>query len=213
MKLIDPALAAHLASRGVLTPRVLVWFHAVLRADGSPAGWGVWNGDDDRTFSIGGTDWTYFGAGAMGEAGTLVSEAGYAVRLHRIALAHYHPDVADRLALTDIRLRRVEIHQVHLAIASHDLVAPPIRRFNGSVESLRLPRPQQGGSAMAEVQIASSARDLTRALSITKSDATLKAVYAADTFRRWNAVSGTVTTSWGEVNSTPPKASGGFIAG
>jgi hypothetical protein len=204
VKNIDPALLAHLASRGQISSRVLVWFHAVNRLDGSPAGWGVWTGEDDRTFSIGGGDRTYFGAGAMGDPGSLTFEAGYVVRLHRVALSHRHADVAVALAATDIRLRAVEIHQVHLKPGSHDLVAAPLLRFAGVVETLTRPRLAQGASGMAEVQLASSARALTRPVEITKSDATLQAVHPGDRFRRYNAVSGKVTVAWGERQWTPP---------
>jgi hypothetical protein len=160
----------------------------------------VWTGDDDRTFTIDGSPRTYYGAGAMGPPGALSFEVGYVVRLHRLQLSHLHADVKAALASTEIRLRPVELHQVHLVPGSHDLVAAPLLRLRGAVESLSLPRLAIGGAGMAEVQVASSARDMTRPLEITKSDATLRAVYPGDGFRRYIAVSGTVKVAWGEEN-------------
>jgi hypothetical protein len=203
MKTLDPALIAHLGSREPLNTRLLVWFDALALADGSPAPWGVWTGEDDRIFTIDGQPRTYFGAGAMGEPGELTHEAGYVVRLYRVALSHLHADVAPALALTRLRLRPVEIHQVHLAPGSHDLVAPPLQKFRGRVETLTLPRAEAGKSAMAEVQIASTARDMTLTLDITRSDATLRMQHPTDGFRKYAAITAKVTTAWGEIDGTP----------
>jgi hypothetical protein len=201
MKSLDLALVAHLGARGQITSHVLVWFSAVQRLDGvTAAPWGVWTGDDDRTFTVDGIPRTYYGAGAMGPPGALSFEVGYVVRLHRLQLSHLHADVKAALASTEIRLRPVELHQVHLVPGSHDLVAAPLLRLRGTVESLSLPRLAIGNNGMAEVQVASSARDMTRPLEITKSDATLRAVYPGDGFRRYIAVSGTVKVAWGEEN-------------
>lgn len=202
MKAIDPVLSAHLGARGALAPRVLVWFAARARVSGLPAPWGVWNGDDDRTFTIDGQPRLYWGAGALIDPGVLTSEAGYVVRLHRISIAQFHADVAGALASTDIRMARADLHQVHLQPGSHDLVAAPLRRFRGFVEGLSLPLPAQGATAAAEVQLASAVRSLTIPLDVTKSDATLQAVHPGDLFRRYIAISGSVTTAWGESNGT-----------
>jgi hypothetical protein len=204
MKTLSPDLVAHLGARGALQSHVLVWFDAVQKLDASPAGWGVWTGDDDRTFTIGGASRTYFGAGAMGAPDTLTFEVGYVVRITRVALAHLQADVANALALTDIRLRPVELHQAHLRPGSHDLVAEPLLRLAGVVEALKSPRLGQGEEGMAEVQIASSARAMTRPLELTKSDATLQALHSGDGFRRWNSVSGKVSVGWGELTEKPP---------
>jgi hypothetical protein len=198
MKDLDPALIAHLASREQINSQIMVWFSAVQKVGGAAAPWGVWTGEDDRTFVIDGVSRTYYGGGAMGEPGSLTFEAGYVVRVQRVALSHKHPDVAAALAATHIRLRAVDLHQVHLVPGSHDMVAEPLLRFQGEVESLTRPRLAQGAGGMAEVQLASSARAMTRPVDITKSDATLQAVHPGDVFRRYNAISGTVSVAWGE---------------
>lgn len=200
VKSIAPALQAHLAGRAAIQPRVAVWFAARDSATGAPAPWGVWNGDDDRTFVIDGSPRTYWGAGALAGVGDLVSEPGYAVRIHRMSLSHLHPDVAAALAATSLRLAPVEWHQIHLAPGTHDLIAAPLRRFRGTVETMTEPTPARGQASVTDLQLASTARDLTRTLALTKSDATLQAVHSGDLFRRWNAVSGKVPVAWGELN-------------
>lgn len=209
MKTIDTALDAHLRARGTICPHVALWIEAVARIDGLPAPWGIWTGDDDRIFTIDGTPRLYWGAGALDMPGDLSAETGYVVRLLRLQLAHFHDDVAGALASTDIRLARATLHQLHLVAGSHDLVAPPLRRWKGRVETITLPTPAQGAQAMAEAQLASAARDLTLPLPITKSDATLRALHPADGFYRYIAISGKVTTAWGELNATQPTGGGG----
>jgi hypothetical protein len=196
MKALDPALVAHLGARGQINARVLLWFHATLISNDAPAPWGVWTGDDDRTFTIDGQPRTYFGAGAMGAPGDLTFETGYVVRILRAQLAHFHTDVADRLALTNLRLARCDLHQIHMAPGSHDLIAAPLLKFRGVVETVNLPRPAQGQSGMADVQMASSARDLTQPLQITKSNDTQLAVWPGDNFRKYNTAKG--GDPWGE---------------
>ncbi len=168
MKSLDPALIAHLGARGQICSHVLVWFSAVQRLDGvTAAPWGVWTGDADRTFTIDGSPRTYYGAGAMGPPGALSFEVGYVVRLHRLQLSHLHADVKAALASTEIRLRPVELHQVHLVPGSHDLVAAPLLRLRGAVESLSLPRlaigafaPQQRGEPLARFRACRLQREI-----------------------------------------------------
>ena len=59
VKSIDPALQAHLGNRAGIASRVAVWFAARDAATGAAAPWGVWNGDDDRTFTVDGVVFDY----------------------------------------------------------------------------------------------------------------------------------------------------------
>lgn len=209
VQVIDPALQAHLGNRADIAPRVLIWFHAVNALTGLSAPWGVWNGDDDRVFTVDAESRLYYGAGALASVGDLVSEPGYAVRVHRCALSHFHPDVAAALATTRLRRVRCDWHQVHLAPGGHDLIAAPRLRFRGLVEVLREPTPAQGQTAVAELQLASAARQLTIPLPLVKSDALQRSLYPGDTFRQWNVTSGRVNVAWGEINDTGSAGGGG----
>lgn len=198
MKTLDPALAAHLGARSGITAHVLVWIEARDRLTGDPAPFGLWTGDDDREFVIDGGPRTYLGAGSLIDAGDLVSEVGYVVRITRMTVSHLSGRIADKLADVDVRLCRVTWHQVHLAPGSHDLIAPPRQVFKGRIERLSLPDAAQGREAAAEIEAASYAREMTRPLALKKSDEALQARHPGDLFRQYIAVSGRVTTSWGE---------------
>lgn len=211
MKTLDPALATHLSARLGIDAHVLVWIEAVDRVTRAAAPFGLWTGDDDRTMTTDGMPRLYLGAGKLIEVGELVSETGYVVRVTRMTVAHLDPDIAALLAARDIRLQRCVWHQAHLVPGSHDLVAAPRLLFKGRVERVSLPDAEQDGETAAEVEMASYARDMTRPLTVKKSDEALRATYAGDLFRQYIAVSGKISTSWGEARANAPGSpSGGF---
>jgi hypothetical protein len=198
MRTIDSALATHLASRTGIEAHVLAWVEAVDKVTGAASPFGIWTGDDDRDFTIDAVSRTYLGAGSLMDVGDLVSETGYVVRVTRMTLAHLAPDIAAILAARSVRLVPCTWHQAHLVPGSHDLVAPPRKVFKGWVERITLPDAAQGGSAAAEIELVSYARAMTRPLTLTKSDEALKRRFPGDEFRKYIAVSGKISTSWGE---------------
>lgn len=203
MKPLAPALDTHLRSRTGIDADVLIWIEAVDRVTGDPAPFGLWTGDDDRTFTIDGGPRTYLGAGSLIDVGDLVSEVGYVVRITRMTISHLAPRIAEKLAEVEVRLQPCTWHQVHLVPGSHDLVAEPRRVFRGRVERLSLPDAAQGRDAAAEIELASYAREMTHSLPLKKSDEALQARHPGDRFRQYIAVSGRVTTSWGEGAAQP----------
>ena len=198
MKVLNPALATHLNARQGQTPHALVWINAKDRSTGLPVTLGLWTGDDDRSFTIGAESRTYLGAGALLDVGDITAETGYVVRIQRISLAHLAPQVAAALGQCDVRLAPVEIHQVHLAPGSHDLIAAARQMFKGQIEVISFPTPQAGGDAAAEAEAVSYARAMTRPLTLKSSQAALSARAPADFALRYQALQMAVKTSWGE---------------
>lgn len=223
MRTIDSALATHLTARLGIEAHVLVWVEATDRSTGVASPFGIWTGDDDRVFTTDAVSRTYLGVGALLDVGDLVAETGYVVRMTRMSLAHLSPDIAALLVSRNVRLARCSWHQVHLVPGSHDQVAPPRLVFRGRVERLLLPDAAQDGEAAAEVELVSYARELTRPLSLKKSDEALKRRTPTDDFRKYIAVSGKISTSWGEIREgdgqaapvqpTFPRTPGGFGRG
>lgn len=204
MRSIDSALATHLTARTGIEAHVLVWVEAVDRTSGAAWPFGLWTGDDDRDFVVEGATQTYLGAGGLMDVGDLVAETGYVVRMTRMTLAHLSPEIVAILSTRDVRFVGCTWHQVHLVPGSHDLVAPPRRVFRGRVERLSLPDAAQDGQADAEVELVSYARDMTRPLTLKKSDQALQQHYPGDTFRQYIALSGKISTSWGEGSGEAP---------
>lgn len=198
MRTIAAALATHLTARLGIEAHVLVWIEAADRVSGTAAPFGIWTGDDDRDFTVDSVTRTYLGAGALLDIGDLVAETGYVVRVTRMSLAHLAPEIATMLAARTVRFAPCTWHQAHFAPGSHELVAPPRRVFRGWVERLSLPDAAQGGDAVADIELVSYARSMTRPLALKKSDEALRQRQPTDTFRQYIAVSGKITTSWGE---------------
>ena len=204
MKTIDTALYTHLIARDGLDPHVLAWIEATDRITGLPAPFGLWTGDDDRTFTIDGVPRTYLGGGSLIGVSNLVAEAGYVVRVTRMSVAHLQPDVAALLAARNLRHVRCTWHQVHLQPGSFDLVATPRQVFKGRIERTPLPDAEEGGQTAAEFELVSYARDMTLPLTLRKSHEALKAREPTDTFRQYIAVSGKISTVWGEQQAAVP---------
>lgn len=198
MKSIDTALYNHLIAREGIEAHVLVWIEAKNKTTGAAEPLGIWTGDDDRNFTIDGSPRDYLGQGSLIEVGDIVAESGYVVRVTRMMLAHLQPDIAAILASRDLRHVPCTWHQVHLAPGSFDLVAPPRRVFKGRVELTPLPDGAEGEDVAAEFQLVSSARDMTLPLTLKKSQGALAARQPTDLFRQYIAVSGKISTSWGE---------------
>ena len=198
MKTIDTALQTHLQARLGIDAHVLVWIEAKDRTTGTAAPFGLWTGDDDRSFTIDGGPRTYLGAGSLLDVGDLSAETGYVVRVTRMSAAHLQADIAALLATRTLRHVPCTWHQAHFQPGSFDLVAPPRQVFKGRVEITPLPDAAEEDEARAEFELVSYARDMTIPLSLKKSGPALRARAPGDLFRRYIAVSGKISTSWGE---------------
>ena len=196
MKTIDTALYTHLTAREGIDAHVLVWIEAKDKVTGAASPFGIWTGDDDRSFTVDGSARDYLGQGSLIDVGDIVAESGYVVRVTRMTIAHLQPDIAAILAARDLRHVPCTWHQVHLQPGSFDLVAPPRRVFKGRVEVTPLPEAAEDDEIAAEFELVSYARDMTIPLSQKKSSAALLARQPGDLFRQYIAVSGKISGYW-----------------
>lgn len=190
-----PTLAAFQA-RTQIHARVLVWVTARNRTTGDPESLGLWNGGYDRSFTIGGVPRTYVGAGALMGVPPLASEVGLTVRMQRLTLSPLDETVAALIRTYDTRLAPIEIHRAMFDPASTLLLSEPHRRFKGIVDEMNVPR-EPGGTTRCELTVASSARYLTRTLTLKRSDASQQR-RSGDRFLKYADVSGEVDVYWGE---------------
>ena len=197
MRDFGSASAAYLAARGGVMSRTLVWITAKNRTTGAAESLGLWTGDDHQDFSIGGVTRTYYGAGAMLSVDPITMQAGLVVRMQRMVLSALSPEVTQIFRGYDPRLAPVEIHRALFDLETHALIEEPHRVFLGWIEEAPIATPEIGGQATIEVTMASSARSMTRALAIKKSDSTQR-MRGGDRFRRYIDVSGSVGVWWGE---------------
>ncbi len=84
----------------------------------------------------------------------------------------------------------------HNVVVTTQLVAEPHRVFKGLVDELEITR-DPSGAVQCEMTVASSARYLTRTLTLKRSDASQR-LRMNDRFLRYADVSGEVDVYWGE---------------
>jgi hypothetical protein len=190
-----PTLAAFQA-RTQIAKRVLVWITARNRTTGDPEALGLWNGGYDRSFTINGVARTYVGAGALMGVPPLASQAGLTVRMQRLTLSPIDDTVAALIRTYDTRLAPIEIHRASFDPVTTALVSEPHRVFKGLVDELEIPI-EPGGVTRCEMTVASSARYLTRTLTLKRSDASQQ-LRSGDRFLQYADVSGEVDVYWGE---------------
>ena len=108
------------------------------------------------------------------------------------------PEVALLLRGYDGRLAPAEVHRALLSPETGQPVAAPIRVFRGWVDEVTLRTGAVGGAGEATVTLASAARGLTRALTLTRSEAEMRRRTPGDAFRRYTDIAGEVGVWWGE---------------
>lgn len=197
MRSLDAPTLAAFQSRVSVHNRILFWITARNRTTGLPEQLGLWNGGYDRSFTIGGVPRTYVGAGALMQVPPLVYQVGLSVRMQRMTLSPIDATVAAMIRTYDSRLAPVEIHRATFDPVTTALVSEPHRLFKGLVDELEVSTDGKG-EVRCEVTLASSARYLTRTLTLKRSDASQQ-LRSGDRFLKYADVSGEVDVYWGEA--------------
>lgn len=198
MRTLPAAIASHLAARRPLLVHALVWITARDRATQSPESIGLWTGDDHQNFSIDGQARTYYGAGSILGLEDFTSNARLEVIEWQMQISPLHDQVIEAVRQYDARLAPIELHLSYINPETMTPLADPVRMFRGAVTGLSIPTPAIGGDAIATIRCASDAWRLTRGLTLKRSQAALEARSPSDLFRRYGAISGAVSTAWGE---------------
>ncbi len=197
MRDFDTNTAAYFQGRAGTVMRLLVWAEALNRSTGVIEAVGLWNGLEDRVFTILGASRTYFGAGSVIAMDPLVLQTGTAVRMQRLTLSPLSPAVVTLIRTYDARFAPVQIHRALFSTEDGALVAEPHRLFEGFIDEVAITTPEEGGEATCDLTLASSARRLTQVLALKKSDATQR-LRSDDRIRRYADVSGAVDVWWGQ---------------
>lgn len=196
-KAINAAEQNYNGTRNGQDRHTLVWLTARNRETGAAESIGFWTGQDDRNFVIGGQVRTYLGAGAALGVDDIPGGVGLDVRYVTAKLGVV-PEVADALLGFDPKLGPVEVHTVVFSLETGNLVADPRRIFKGRINETPVRLGGEGGDALFEVAMASSARDLTLTLPLFRSDAETRRRNANDRFRQHVSTSGLRQVAWGE---------------
>lgn len=197
MRAFSTATGNYLSSVAAKDARSLLWIVAKNRDTGAPESIGFWNGDDHRTFTIGGQARTYYGAGALIAIPSITYQVGLVVRMQSVSVSAIAPEIQTALRGYEPRLAAVEIHRALFDPDSGALVDEPHRMFKGEINTVTF-SVSATGEVGCEIELASQARSLTRTLTALRSDNALRGRHPGDRFFRYADVSGSVDVFWGE---------------
>jgi hypothetical protein len=186
----------HLLARASVMPRWLLWVAAKEFGTLAAAPLGLWNGEDDLTFTINGSARVYRGALSRFEVDPLVYATGLDVRTLNITLAANAPETEDTVRGFLIRLAPVELHLALLDPVTTDLIdVQPM--FRGFVNRAPLSTPPAGSGDSVTLELVSRMR--TVALpgpALKKTDSAMRRRNATDSFRQYGAIAAEVETKW-----------------
>ena len=197
MRSYGSATSAALAARTGLSINALLWITATNRSTGAAETIGFWDGADNETFTIGGVNRIYYGAGSLIGIDAIIMTSGLNVQMQGITLSAISPEAEQAIRGYDMRLAPVEIHRAFFDPLSGNLLEEPTQMFTGWCDTLPLTRSAQGGPFTGKMNIASSSRSLTRNLGATKSDASLRERSSTDAFRQYASIVKAVPYYWG----------------
>lgn len=175
----------------------LIWLRARNRETGATEEIGFWDGKYDTTFVIDGQARPYFGAGAALDIDDIPGGVGLDVRYVDVRLGVV-PEVELAIRGYDPRFAPVEIHTAAFDLVSGNLLTTPRRVFKGQVNETPISKGGEGGEAVIRAHLASTARLLTRVLSLFRSDSELRRRNPDDRFREHVSTSGLRVVPWGE---------------
>jgi hypothetical protein len=172
---------------------LLLWIRGRDRDTGQAAGVGLCEGADDLAVVVDGETRTYAGGGGLIGVEPVVSRTELAVQMQRITLSALHPAAEHAVRGIDPRLGRIWIHVLH----RDPVTGAPVgleQRFRGTVDAAPISTGAEGEQSVIEIAAASAARELTRPLSLMRSDASQRR-RSGDRFLRHAAV-GLVRVWW-----------------
>lgn len=185
----------HLNARGAVAPRWLLWIGVKDFGTLADASVGIWNGDDDLTFTIDGASRVYNGALGRFDLEPLVYAKGTDIRTHRITLSANTPEIEDIFRGYVVKGAAVELHLALMDPLSGSLIDVD-RKFKGFINRAPISTPAMGsGGGTISVEMVSSMRLLTRTIAVKKTDQSQQ-LRSGDRFRRYGAVSAEVDVEW-----------------
>ena len=186
----------HLLARSAVMPRWLLWVAAKEFGTLTAAPVGLWNGEDNLTFTIGGASRVYQGALSRFEIEPITYGTGLDVRTLQITLAANAPETEDLVRGFVIRLAAVELHLALLDPVTTDLIdVQPM--FRGFINRAPLSTPAMGGGDSVTLELVSRMRTLALpGPALKKTDSAMRLREATDSFRQYGSIATEVQTEW-----------------
>lgn len=146
-------------------PRQFLYFTAKNRTDGTPVSIGIWGGDDDIAITVISPITglpearTYIGAQNL-IVSPIVRVTDATIQTVTITLSQISPTTQQLLRDYDLRLGKVEIHEMLLVPRSNQVVSPPEIVFLGEIDKAPLTTPAVGQDGSIDINAVSDAISL-----------------------------------------------------
>jgi hypothetical protein len=199
---------SYLQNREGYDNHVLLWCEPRHLTTNVAVPMGFWTGEEDRTFTIGGSPRLYQGGGVIQNIDPIIMESGLVVRNQNLTLSELHPGVALMLRGHNCYRAPTQLHIAMFDSLTGNLIAEPRRHWAGFLHDFTLQTPAVGGESTAPMSLTSAADRLTVGLTATRSDV-MQSQRAGDRGRRHKNVTGTVGYNWG--GKTPKESALGSV--
>jgi len=182
--------------------RQFIWITANSLADGTPASFGFWNGRLPVTLDVvvgadGSTESrTYEADGAVISVDKIPLSSDLNVRNASFILSMLHPTVRTLWGEYVLKLAKVKIHRAPFTPTGRLPVAPPRRRFKGSVDTAPKKTPTPSAEGGLTVNCVSASADLRVINPVMRSDESQK-LRSGDRHSKYADVVGTWEIMWG----------------
>ncbi|NEI70951.1 hypothetical protein GR212_15310 [Rhizobium lusitanum] len=186
-----------------IIPRTFVWFIAKTIASGAPVTLGLWTGDDDINVSVtSGTTGlpearTYYGAMNLdtGDTPRVSDMTAQTISLEMSQIA----DIAQQLVRGyDLRLAKVEIHEMTINPSTGALSATPSIAFLGQVDGAPIDTPSIGQDGKITVNVISDAISMLNRTNPQKSSYEGQKRRSNDQFGKYSSTVKNWSIPWGQ---------------
>ncbi|MBP0439429.1 hypothetical protein [Tianweitania sediminis] len=206
MKSISSAfLSALIAARDTgVAPRFFVWFEGKNRASGSLETLGLWSGDYDVTVNVtsGVTGQPvarpYLGAGALLAISPIRQVSDLTIQTVTVDLSQIAPAAQEIVRGYDVRLGKIEIHEITLDPSSRQPVGTPELVFMGEIDGAPITTPAAGGEGSIKIHAASDAISMLTRKNYQKSSYEAQKRRGGDEWGKYGAVVANWTIPWGQ---------------
>lgn len=206
---VSPENQAALSGRR-LVARDFVWIQGWNRSTGAVIYDGVWSGLDDINAEVvdpetgGAVTRPFYGSGALVSISDIPLVSNLQVQTIRLVSPGIHAHMEQLVREYDIRHGKIEIYRGLYDPDTELMVAPAENRFAGTIDSLTITTPEEGGEGGIDMECTSSTQEVTRSNPATRSHEDQKLRDPTDMFFRDSSTVTEWIVNWGNERGKVP---------
>lgn len=185
-------------------PRLLVWFTAKDRTTGNAVERGLWSGDEDLNLTVyRGTDGLvvarpYVAAGNLLKVSDIPQTSDFTVQTITIDISQIADASRQLLRQYDLRLGKVEIHELLINPKTGEQIAPGMITFMGEIDGAPVKTPRIGGTGSTSIKAVSDVMSMLTRSNPIKSSYEGQKSRSDDQWGKSSAVIATWKVAWGQ---------------